>query len=127
MNNKSVIAVVSLVVISFLGYWLLKTRPDQLSSPSPILSPTSTQSAFSVPGWKTCRYPDFGFDLQYPPGWIISATSNSQGGGEEPQFLVTCGDGNTKPTDIVGPLSFHPGPESTSTGDIGMQIQPQNN
>jgi hypothetical protein len=112
MNKK--ILIILAVVIVLIGAYLILAMP--LQHP-----PVQFQSvAFSVPGWKTCSYPSFGFQFQYPQDWNIYVYSAHQGGGNTP-LSINCGDIDRGQLDPQLTAAVSPDWSSlSSTG--GMQI-----
>jgi hypothetical protein len=117
-TNKLVVPIACvLVVIAAGSYVFARHRSVQVLSPTT----TATSTVVAPPDWKVCKYPGFGFEFPYPPDWKVFVISNSQGGGERGPDMINCGDVET--WQILGQLSLRPSPETTSTQDVGMQIE----
>lgn len=76
---------------------------------------TSQLQPITVPGWKTCDYPGFGFKFQYPPDWIITTISRSEGGAYEGALIIECGD--VDPGAILD-LTFIPKSKGVDSGMV---------
>lgn len=72
MNQKSIIAILAVVVIILFGATVCFATINQNSQSSIVTTPKITQN-----GWLT--YKNLGFEISYPNAWIVDKSSETQG------------------------------------------------
>ena len=124
------IAVVMVVVIAAAAFYSSRSHPQPVPlspPPAPVaVTPAPVPAApksVSIPGWKTCNYPSFGYEFQYPSDWVVQVFSSHPGLGGIPT-AVECGVLNEP--DITGELTLLPAHASSNPPwalpNVGMQI-----